>query len=274
MLVVTGTKRSGTSMWMQILQAAGFEVIGEPFPRNWESTIKAANPHGFYESKLCAGIYHATNPEPTTGEYLFPDQVRHHAVKVFIPGVIRTELAFLDRCVASIRPWSEYVVSLRKLQALSSDAEDLDDSRGKALELAPELEWWAEYFTLIRDVASRRYPIHFQAYRTLLAEPEKTLTEVFAWIGDGDVDAGCAAIDQSLYRSRSPDTVSPTTDLPPGCTATFDALYETISTGAQLSTSLIDRFNATHKQLEPFYLQHQANVTDHLARSIATKAEP
>ncbi len=260
-------------MWMQILGAAGFEVIGEAFPRNWEHTIGAANPRGFYESKLCAGVYHATNPEPVTGAYLFPEQVHSHAVKVFIPGVLRTELAFIDRCIASIRPWQEYVVSLRKLQTLSVDAEDLDDSRGQPLQLAPELEWWADYYTLIRDVAARRYPIHFQAYAALLADPEKVLSDVFGWIGGGDVERGCTAIDHELHRNRSEFIETPTSDLPTECVATFDALYEVIASGAALSTDLIHRFNATHKQLEPLYLQHRASVTDHLARRIATRAD-
>ena len=66
MLIVTGTKRSGTSMWMQILIAA---------PANWGNTIRDANPSGFYESLLRQGIYWRTNPHPRTGAYFFPEQV-------------------------------------------------------------------------------------------------------------------------------------------------------------------------------------------------------
>ena len=32
MIFVSGTKRSGTSMWMQVLRAAGLPVLGEAFP--------------------------------------------------------------------------------------------------------------------------------------------------------------------------------------------------------------------------------------------------
>ena len=76
MFIVTGTKRSGTSMWMQILIAAGLPIIGEAFPMRWEQTIKAANPEGFYESHLRRGIYYRTNPHPKTAAYLFPEQVQ------------------------------------------------------------------------------------------------------------------------------------------------------------------------------------------------------
>ncbi len=52
---------------------------------------------------LRAGIYYATNPHPRTGAYFFPEQVEHHCVKVFIPGLVRTDRAFIGRVVASMR---------------------------------------------------------------------------------------------------------------------------------------------------------------------------
>ncbi|MBK9648786.1 MAG: hypothetical protein IPO67_27155 [Deltaproteobacteria bacterium] len=72
MIIVTGTKRSGTSLWMQILQGAGFEVLGSKYPLGWETSIRDANPKGFYESILRRGVYYATNPHPKTGAYISP----------------------------------------------------------------------------------------------------------------------------------------------------------------------------------------------------------
>ena len=103
MIIVTGTKRSGTSLWMQILIAAGIPYFGEAFPRDWETTLKEANKEGFYESMLRAGIYYATNPHPRSGAYFFPEQVERHCVKVFIPGLVRTDRAYIGRVVASMR---------------------------------------------------------------------------------------------------------------------------------------------------------------------------
>ncbi|MBW1907472.1 MAG: hypothetical protein JRJ24_19670, partial [Deltaproteobacteria bacterium] len=115
MIIVTGTKRSGTSMWMQLLEVAGFPPIGSAFPRNWENTIKDANVGGFYESELRGGIFYATNPHPKSGVYLFPADTRRHAVKVFVPGLIRTDCAFIDKVVATVRPWRQYVRSVNRL---------------------------------------------------------------------------------------------------------------------------------------------------------------
>lgn len=75
MIIVTGTKRSGTSLWMQLLMAAGFVPFGEAFPAQWSESIKDANPEGFFESSFRHGIYYATNPNPQTGVYVFPEQV-------------------------------------------------------------------------------------------------------------------------------------------------------------------------------------------------------
>jgi hypothetical protein len=274
MIIVTGTKRSGTSMWMQILDAAGFALIGEAFPSNWRESIRDANPNGFFESKLCAGVYFATNPDPVTGMYLFPDEVRSHAVKVFIPGVIKTELGFIDRCIATIRPWAEYAASLRKLHAQAFTAEGLDDVRARPSELAPELTWWAEYFGLIRDAATRRYPIHLQAYENLLADPDGVLTRVFEWIGDGDVRAACEAVDPALHRNDAKSIERGRPDLPPGCVETFDELYEAIAKEVPLSSALITRLNETHARLEPYYVAHQAMIADHLERAMAERARP
>ncbi len=80
MIIVTGTKRSGTSMWMQILKAAGLRVLGEAFPRDWGETIRDANAQGFYESPLRHGIYYRTNPHPRTGAFLPPQDTKHMVV--------------------------------------------------------------------------------------------------------------------------------------------------------------------------------------------------
>src|SRR5262245_45563518 len=116
MIIVTGTQRSGTSMWMQILEAAGLPLFGEKFSRAWEKNNAALNAEGFYETNLRLGINFETNPDPTTGAYIRPDQVTRHVVKVFIPGLIRTDLAFVGRVVATVRHWREYVQSIDRLR--------------------------------------------------------------------------------------------------------------------------------------------------------------
>lgn len=245
MIIVTGTKRSGTSMWMHALIAAGLPYIGERFPAGWGELLRDANPDGFFESELMIGVNYRTNPHPQTGAYLAPHQTREHAVKIFIPGLVRSDVAFLDRVVATVRSWREYVVSIRRV--------GVGDST-----LPPALEWWCSNFALIRDLAIRGYPAHVLSYDALLRDPERVLAEVLAWIGRGDPTAA-----RVVRADRTREAIAePDHDLGEGVDAShlavFDELYACIDAGRPLSASFIDRLNAVDRALRPMVLGRQA----------------
>ncbi|MBA3546184.1 MAG: hypothetical protein H0T76_06870 [Nannocystis sp.] len=271
MFIVTGTKRSGTSMWMQILIAAGLPIIGEAFPMRWEQTIKAANPEGFYESHLRRGIYYRTNPHPKTAAYLFPEQVQHHAVKVFIPGLIRSDRAFIGKVIATVREWREYESSIKRLYAIEDESRRAE---GKG-ELIPEermpgaLEWWAENFALVRDIAVRRYPVHVQSYEGLLAEPERVIRDVMRWLGKGDADLAIAAVKPEHRTQKRPESDS----IEPALAEVFDAFYAALHAGKGLDAALLQRLNQTNEQLAPRIAQLQAKLRDQTRRRQILKAK-
>ena len=62
MFAVTGCRRSGTSLWMQILAAGGVPIVGERFSRDWEEALADANPEGFWESDHRDGVAPADFP--------------------------------------------------------------------------------------------------------------------------------------------------------------------------------------------------------------------
>lgn len=252
-LVVSGTRRSGTSMWMQVLAAAGIPVIGEAFPGAWSDTLRDANPHGFYESLLRHGVYWRTNPHPQTGEFVLPEQVRGHAVKVFIPGVIRTDRVWLDRVLVSVRPWREYEASIHRLYALE-DAHRLRTAPGRPApqRMPPALEWWDENFALVRDVAVRGYACHFQAYDGVLADPRGTIIQVLEWLGGGDLEPAVAAVRPESRTQRAPTSTS----VAPAIAEVFDAFYAAVARGDGLDGPLIARMNAVHRELLPQIQAH------------------
>ncbi len=260
MIIVTGTKRSGTSMWMQILTAAGLPAFGEAFPRNWDRTIKDANPDGFYESILRQGIYYRTNPHPETGAFFHPSQVRRHVVKVFIPGLVRTDLAYVGKVVATMRHWREYQRSLERLYAME------DEKRGTAPapeRMPPWLEWWDENFALVRDILIRRHTIHVQSYDGLLADPAGVVAKVLAWLGEPglDVDTAIAAVhpgNRTQLASRGGPEVE---GVPAPVAAVFDELYESIHERQGLPRTLMDRLNATNRELAPLVHEHRRRIT-------------
>lgn len=266
MLIVTGTKRSGTSMWMQILIAAGFPPFGEAFPSNWGETIRDANPSGFYESLLRQGIYWRTNPHPRTGAYFFPEQVERHVVKVFIPGLVRSDRAYIGKVVATVREWREYESSLKRLYAMEDEArrERMPDSPDP-VRFDPVLEWWTENFALVRDIAIRRYPVHVQSYDGLLSDPDSVIRKTLAWIGDpeADVEKAVAAVEPKNRTQVRPESSS----IEPEFAALFDELYATIHAGKGLEHSFIKKLNEANQKLVPRIQAAQKAVhDDQLAR--------
>ncbi len=279
MIIVTGTKRSGTSMWMQILAAAGLPIFGEAFPRNWETILRDANPGGFFESILRRGIYWRTNPHPQTGAYFFPEQVERYAVKVFIPGLVRTDRAFIGRVIASVRPWREYVRSLRRLWAMEDAARSEQRPDLPApFRMSPALEWWSENYTLLRDVATRRYPVHLQSYDGLLDDPAGVLARTFEWLGHGDADAALDAVDprkrtQRAEPDESLDALDPDESLDPQLVAVFDRLYETVHGGEPVKPDLLAALNATHTTLAPRIAEQQRMIARAQQRLRARRRE-
>ena len=180
MIIVTGTKRSGTSMWMQILKAAGYAIVGEAFPRDWAETIRAGNPLGFFESPLRRGIYYATNPDRARASTCCPLATQSLAVKVFVPGLLRTDLKFIHKVIATVRPWREYKGSVERLYRMEHRSREALRARQGASaprELSePRLitqRWPGGTRTtgLLRDAAMRRYPLHLVSYTRVLEQP-------------------------------------------------------------------------------------------------------
>jgi hypothetical protein len=259
MIIVTGTKRSGTSMWMQILIAAGFEPFGEAFPRTWGETIKDANPDGFYESILRRGIYWATNPHPRTGDYFFPEQVENHIVKVFIPGLIKTDRAYIGHVIATMRHWREYEASLDRLFAMEDEARQREHPGAVAPPRIPAvLEWWHENFSLVRDIVTRRHRVHVQSYDGMLRDPERVIHDTIKWLGRGDAAAGFAAVKPGNRTQVRPETSS----VDPEIAEVFDLLYAVVDERKAITPALIGKLNDTNRILGPRVAAAQKMVAD------------
>jgi hypothetical protein len=264
MVIVTGTKRSGTSLWMQILIAAGIPHFGEAFPRDWETTLKEANKEGFYESMLRAGVYYATNPHPKTGAYFFPEQVEGHCVKVFIPGLVRTDRAYIGHVVATVREWREHEASLLRLNAM----EDAERAKAGGEEttpperMPPALEWWAENFSLVRDISIRRYPVHAQSYDGLLRDPERVIRDTIAWLGRGDAEKALAQPKPERRTFQRPVSNS----VPAEAAEVFDELYAAIGQRREPPQSFLLKLNETNERLMPLLEENTRRVMADVAR--------
>jgi hypothetical protein len=269
-IFVSGTKRSGTSMWMQVLRAAGIPVLGEAFPRNWGKVpLRDANPDGFYESILRQGVYFGTNPHPVTGKYFMPEDVEGYAVKVFIPGVIRSERAFITHLVANVRSWRAYESSLHRLYGLEDQGRPNADP-ADAVRFPAALEWWMENFALVRDISLRKLSFRMQTYDDVLARPGPIIASVLEWIGavsQSDIEAAVAAVkpeNRTQVDSGESDSVEPE------LVKVFDDLYAAIAEGKGFSGALLRTLNDTNQSLLPRLTKLQQEVAAYQIRE-ATK---
>ena len=221
MIVVTGSKRSGTSLWMQIVIAAGFPYIGRDFSKNWKDSIFDANPHGFYESLFRRGIYHINNPNPQTGHFVPAIHSQLHAIKIFIPGLVRTDLSYLHRVICSIRHFREYFYSLQRLDTMEQNFYQQQEKQSKQnpknpnIDLSfeeirnlrknplhPVIEWWQDNYLLIRDFSTRRYPFHCVAYDSILERPQEIIPKTLTWCFNG-LPTDLRFFDENLHRETS-----------------------------------------------------------------------
>jgi len=225
MIIVTGTKRSGTSAVMQVLEAAGYPVIGSQFPANWGDTLRDANPGGCYESILRDGIQKGTNPHPETGSYLRPDQTRRYAVKVFVPGLLRTNPKFIDFIIGCVRRWQEVEASTWRLYMLEDEARTLQDSNyTPPLRLPPAYRWWIDNYALLRLLPKYRDKMGLMAYDRLVHDPKDATRRLISFLGDGDWDAAQKAV-HAEYRTQH-QTQSDTVE--PEIAAVFDEIYDLV----------------------------------------------
>jgi len=270
MFLVSGTKRSGTSMWMQVLRSAGVPVLGSAFPRNWEkSSLKDANPDGFYESILRQGIYFRTNPHPTTGAYFMPDDVKGFVVKVFVPGVVRSERAYIDLLVANVRKWREYEASINRLYAL----EDKDRLAKKPdteqpFHFPPAFEWWMENFALMRDISLRGYDYQLQTYDEVLSEPARVIPEVLGrmGIGDANIEAAVAAVKPDNRTQNEDIAPLESESVPEDLAVVFDELYEVVRDRRPVSGDFLRRLNDTNRRLLPKLSELQSQVVQSMSK--------
>lgn len=268
MIVVTGTMRSGTSMWMQAMRAGGLQTVGAAFPEPWGERLREANPRGFYESKLLSGIYFATNPDPATGSYIHPSTSRELVAKVFVPGLIRTDIAFLDRVLATVRPWREYASSVARMRAM--DDGGLREVPG--LPVSAAMEWFLENFSLVRDIALRGYPAHVTTYGRVVRDPRAEVLAVMRWVGVGDPKKAYRSIDPSLRTQRRGAVVAPPQDLDASEVALLDDLYEALDQDGVLAPTLVSRLNDLDQALRPRVVAARAAARD-LYREVLLEAE-
>jgi hypothetical protein len=203
-------------------------------------------------------VYWRTNPHPATGAYFFPEQVESHVVKVFIPGLVRTDRAYIGQVVATVRHWREYESSMARLHAMENTAREQAGRSGKPpVHMPAVLEWWHENYALLRDIVTRRYRVHVQSYDGLLADPEKVVRDTLSWLGKGDAAQAIAAVKPERRTQIRADTGA---RFDPELESAFDLLYDTVHQRRPVTRDFITQLNTANVALAPRIREAQRAV--------------
>ncbi|MGD9252718.1 MAG: sulfotransferase domain-containing protein [Holophagae bacterium] len=187
-IVVSGLPRSGTSMAMKMLEAAGLDLVVDEV-----RTADEDNPKGYFEDervKELAGM-------PDTG---WLRQARGKAIKVvssllnYLPSSNQYKVLFMRRDLR------EVLASQSKMLERRGEASQTDDAELRAM-YESHLE---------KTTFQLRFRSNFEAlfidYPEVIADPQREARRIADFLGGGlDHRAMAAVVDGSLYRNRGPE---------------------------------------------------------------------
>jgi hypothetical protein len=185
-VVVSGLPRSGTSMVMKMLEAAGVPVLTDGL-----RTADEDNPKGYYEVERVKNLA----AEADRG---WLAEARGKAIKVISYLLKSLPPTFNYKVVFIRRDLDEVLASQRKMLARRGEAEDTPPERMRALF---EDDLWRAGYQLKRRPEFETIELH---YSSVLAQPLAEARRVAAFLGgDLDAEAMAAAVDPQLYRNRA-----------------------------------------------------------------------
>ena len=182
--VVSGLPRSGTSMLMQMLGAAGYPCLTDGVRK-----VDADNPRGYFEYEKVKRLRRDCS---------WLSEAKGKAVKIivqlipFLPSQFSYQVIFMERDI------SEVLASQRMmLQRQGKSGGNLSDVQLHQIFERQVLE-------VKQMLAQRNIPTLDVAYSDALQYPMKIAEKIQAFLGENlDVGVMAAAIDPNLHRQRS-----------------------------------------------------------------------
>ncbi len=184
-IVVSGLPRSGTSMMMRMLDAAGVPVFTDN-----ERGADVDNPKGYYEHERVKHL--ETDPDKS-----WLRQARGKVVKVIshllkeLPDDNYYKIIFMRRDL------DEVVASQNKMLERRGEDNPLDDQKTK--------EYYLRHLVQVQFLVRNRrnFEMIEVQYRDALERPREFATRVNRFLGGHlDVETMAAVVDAQLYRNR------------------------------------------------------------------------
>lgn len=198
MFIVTGSKRSGCSLMMQLLDKAGIDFIGEKFPKECD---RVKNPEGIYESAFYnMGLNNTTTPWNHNEKQL----LKYRAIKLSPVGLSRTDSEYIEKVILVIRHWKS------------------------CLQVSTPQEYFASYYSIIQSLVKRRLDVLTFDYDVLVDNAKDTCINLKKLIGVGRFDLAPSQIKKKL---RTVDIKNYNSVFPEEFCEILDKLYQGLFQG-------------------------------------------
>ncbi len=185
-IVVSGLPRSGTSMAMKMLDAAGVDVVTDD-----QRTADEDNPKGYFEDERVKDL---ANQEDKS----YISKSRGRAIKVIsfllkeLPPTNFYKVVFLRRNL------DEVLASQQKMLERREEEDATEDDRMRDLW---ENHLWRARYQLKNSPNFDFIEVH---YSEALADPESAARRISEFLGGGhDVRKMAEVVDPELYRNRA-----------------------------------------------------------------------
>lgn len=215
---------------MAMANEAGFNIVGDKYPLDWEDkrTEKGDGQNqsdiGFWEDMniVDAGANNTNITVP-------PDALKQHFTKIFTVGLPKTDFAYIDKMILTVRePWS-HLQSWRKLfifNVKDSEGVDIDDLR-----YPYGTEYVFKYNLFVQDYLKRKYPTLIVDFDDMLANPHKNCQTIKQFVGCGRWDLGQQLIDSSRNRNKLAPRPDKKFEFAPGFFDFIEHLYGRLKDG-------------------------------------------
>jgi len=184
-IIVSGLPRSGTSMMMRMLDAAGLQILTDH-----ERSADIDNPKGYYEHERVKNLETDTDKNWVRGGRGKVIKVISHLLKELPPENYY-------RIIFMRRDLDEVVASQNKMLERRGEENPLDDSKTK--------DYYLRHLVQVKFLVRNRANMEIIEvnYRQALDDPSAFVAAVDRFLG-GRMDRAAmqAVVDENLYRNR------------------------------------------------------------------------
>ena len=173
MIVVSGLRRSGTSMTMLALKEAGLDIIGEKFSGD---NIEG-NPNGYWEiPRICK-------------DEGLREEIDGDAIKIMFEALSFSKPELIDKAILIFREPRKMLYSQFKDNQI--DYPNIFICK-QAVDMVDSIAWLKYY----------KIPFKIVLYEDILQSPGKEFKRLFKFIDKGDYKKAKSVVDKKLNRSK------------------------------------------------------------------------